>query len=123
MHFERNCGPQGCSRHRGGSQPILCIPPSPSCCGPLSPVCRQPHCHLHCSHVLTALATLPPAAALTAPQEQGEVEKPSGAIRASSHRSHPLMASSNRDWRQALAMGASSSSGASGGCERVQRWQ
>ncbi|ELK29377.1 hypothetical protein MDA_GLEAN10003639 [Myotis davidii] len=29
VHFERNCGSRGCSRHRGGSWPILHAPPDP----------------------------------------------------------------------------------------------
>ncbi|KAK1345153.1 hypothetical protein QTO34_013863 [Cnephaeus nilssonii] len=45
------------------------------------------------------------AAALITPQKQGEVEKPSGVIRASSHRSHLLMAPSDRDWCRAPAAG------------------
>ncbi|EPQ12921.1 Homeobox-containing protein 1 [Myotis brandtii] len=56
------------------------------------------------------------------PQEQGEVEKPSGAIGAHSCHSHPLMALSHRDWRQALAADVSSSSSIGTGCERGCRF-
>ncbi|ELK25698.1 Coiled-coil domain-containing protein 93 [Myotis davidii] len=49
--------------------------------------------------------------------EQGEVKKPSEVIRASNCCSHPLMAPSDRDWRRALAVGASGSSSASRGCK------
>ncbi|EPQ09495.1 hypothetical protein D623_10026898 [Myotis brandtii] len=52
-------------------------------------------------------------AAPISPQEQGEVEKPSGAIRARSRRLHPLLAPSDQDRRQAWAMGTSGGSGAS----------
>ncbi|ELK24438.1 Solute carrier family 13 member 1 [Myotis davidii] len=54
------------------------------------------------------------AAAPIAPQEQGEVEKPSGVIRASSCCLYPLMAPSDQDQRWALAAGVSS--GSSAGC-------
>ncbi|ELK37963.1 Diacylglycerol kinase kappa, partial [Myotis davidii] len=72
------------------------------------------------------------AAAPITPQEQGEVEKRSGAIRVNSHCSHLLMAPSEQDKHQALAAGVSSGSGtscgvngASGGsrCEWDQLWQ
>ena len=52
------------------------------------------------------------AAAPIAPQEHGEVEKPSGEIRAGSHLLHLLMALSEWDWCQAPAAGVSSGSGA-----------
>ncbi|KAK1327682.1 hypothetical protein QTO34_012827 [Cnephaeus nilssonii] len=47
------------------------------------------------------------AAALITPQEQGEVDKPSGAIGAGSCCLHLLMALSDRDWHRAPAAGAS----------------
>ncbi|KAK1332164.1 hypothetical protein QTO34_007850 [Cnephaeus nilssonii] len=43
-------------------------------------------------------------------QEQGEAEKPSGAIGAGSCHSHLLMALSDQDWRRVLAAGVSGSS-------------
>ncbi|EPQ11575.1 Nephronectin [Myotis brandtii] len=52
------------------------------------------------------------------PEEQGEVEKPSGAIGASSRRSHPLTVPSDQDQRQAPAESVSSGSGTDCGCER-----
>ncbi|ELK28765.1 hypothetical protein MDA_GLEAN10003779 [Myotis davidii] len=51
------------------------------------------------------------------PQEQGEVEKPWGAIRAGSCYLHPLMAPSDQGRCQVLAAGVSSGSGASSGCK------
>ncbi|ELK25748.1 hypothetical protein MDA_GLEAN10013925 [Myotis davidii] len=58
---------------------------------------------LPCANSASPLA---PAALIT-PQEQREVEKPPGVIRAGSHNSHPLTVLSNRDQHQALAAGAS----------------
>ncbi|KAK1346875.1 hypothetical protein QTO34_000735 [Cnephaeus nilssonii] len=58
------------------------------------------------------------AAALIAPLEQGEVEKPSGVIEAGSRHMHQLIALSNWDQHRALAVGASGSSDVSSGCER-----
>ncbi|EPQ12902.1 WD repeat-containing protein 63 [Myotis brandtii] len=57
------------------------------------------------------------AAAQITPQEQGEVEKPSGMIRADSRCSHSLTALSDQDWRQVLAAGGSGASKSSG-CEQ-----
>ncbi|KAK1336587.1 hypothetical protein QTO34_002620 [Cnephaeus nilssonii] len=53
-------------------------------------------------------------------QEQGEVEKSSGVIRAGSHHSYPLTAPSDWGQRQAPAVGVRGGSGASSGCE--QSW-
>ncbi|EPQ17010.1 Translocon-associated protein subunit alpha [Myotis brandtii] len=106
-------------------------PPSPSCCGPCSPVCWQPRFRSHHSQVLMVQVPLAPAdgaeklgpvPAVGAsssycsdhPQEQGEVEKPSGAIRASSYRSHLL----NSTEKSGPALGTGS------GCEQLlQHWQ
>ncbi|EPQ15538.1 Solute carrier family 13 member 1 [Myotis brandtii] len=63
------------------------------------------------------------AAAHIAPQEQGEVEKPSGAIRASSCCLYPLMAPSDQDQCWAPATGVSSGSSAGCRCEQDQHWQ
>ncbi|EPQ02090.1 Syntaxin-binding protein 6 [Myotis brandtii] len=63
------------------------------------------------------------AAAPIAPQEQGEVEKPLGAIRASSHCSHLLMVLSDWDWHWAPAAGVSGGSGAGCRCEQARRQQ
>ncbi|ELK37958.1 Protein FAM149A [Myotis davidii] len=49
------------------------------------------------------------AAAPIAPQEQGEVEKPSGTIRAGSRCSHPLMVLSNQGWNRVPAAGVRAS--------------
>ncbi|KAK1339883.1 hypothetical protein QTO34_018443 [Cnephaeus nilssonii] len=82
----------------------------------------SPCSHHRHSHALMVLALLAPAdgterlgpapavvrvaaAALISPQEQWEVEKPSGVIRAGSCCSHPVMAPSDRDRRWALAAG------------------
>lgn len=57
VHFERNCGRQGCSRHRGGSRPILRTSAQPFMLWPQSPVCWQPHCsHVLMEHYIFALA-------------------------------------------------------------------
>ncbi|ELK30056.1 Dynein heavy chain 6, axonemal [Myotis davidii] len=56
-------------------------------------------------------------------QEQEEVEKPSGVIRAGSHHSHPLTALSDRDLRWVLAANASRGSGAGCRCKRGCRQQ
>ncbi|ELK37783.1 Adiponectin receptor protein 2 [Myotis davidii] len=88
VHLERNCGLRDCGGHRGGSQPILRAPTQP-------PVSWQPCFCRHHSHALMALAPLAPAdgterlglapavsvsgsCAPIPPQQQGEVEKPSG---------------------------------------------
>ncbi|KAK1333870.1 hypothetical protein QTO34_006259 [Cnephaeus nilssonii] len=57
------------------------------------------------------------AAAPITPQEQGDMEKPSGAIRAGICHLHPLMAPSDQDWHRTLAASASGAVAGSG-CER-----
>ncbi|ELK26060.1 hypothetical protein MDA_GLEAN10002271 [Myotis davidii] len=53
----------------------------------------------------------------------GEVEKPSGVIRANSCPLHPLTALSDRDQHRVPAVGTSSGSGAVSRCEQEPRWQ
>ncbi|ELK27454.1 Putative guanine nucleotide exchange factor MCF2L2 [Myotis davidii] len=57
------------------------------------------------------------AVALVTPQEQGEVEKPSGEIGAGSRHSHSLTVLSDRSWHPEPAAGASGGSGTSSGCK------
>ncbi|KAK1338153.1 hypothetical protein QTO34_001265 [Cnephaeus nilssonii] len=67
----------------------------------------QPHSHLlkvrsdcgWCHQQVQAAAAAP-----ITPQEQGEMEKPSGVIRFGSRHSHPLMAPSNRDQHRVPAV-------------------
>ncbi|KAK1347002.1 hypothetical protein QTO34_000862 [Cnephaeus nilssonii] len=93
---------------------------------PQSPVCWQPHshrCHYHVLMLPTLLSPTDGAEQLgTASSEHGEVEKPSGVIRASSRRSHPLMALSDWDQRwvqHRVQAGLALAAGASAGQDRV----
>ncbi|KAK1339781.1 hypothetical protein QTO34_018338, partial [Cnephaeus nilssonii] len=73
---------------------------------------------LRCAHVLTALAPLTPADGTEQlGLEQGEVEKPSGAIGASSRHLHLLTRPSDQDQRQAPAAGAYGGSSAGSRCK------
>ncbi|ELK31921.1 hypothetical protein MDA_GLEAN10018927 [Myotis davidii] len=63
------------------------------------------------------------AAALMAPHEPSEVEKPSGVIWAGSYHWQPLMVLGNQDRHQAPAIGASGSSGTGCRCEQGLHWQ
>ncbi|KAK1336892.1 hypothetical protein QTO34_002928 [Cnephaeus nilssonii] len=137
VKLERNCGPRGCGGHRGGSRPILHTLTRPL--PPWPPVpCLSAACSRRHSHVLTCGAVgagtsswcqwwlLP----LMAPQEQGEVEKPSGAIEAGSRRLHLLTVLSDWDllWHQlrvqvGLVPGAGASAGKAGISEMFEGHQ
>lgn len=80
MHLDRNCWPKGFSRHRGGSQPILCAPTWPFQCQPL--VLCLPATLLHRpSHTLMAPALPAPADSAEGASDCCFLDCPSGAGR------------------------------------------
>ncbi|ELK28781.1 hypothetical protein MDA_GLEAN10004463 [Myotis davidii] len=150
VHLERSCGPRICGGHRGEARHIFCDPIQPLLLQPLVPFLLAasllppplPHTDgaspirtrswrrvigasassgckrgQHCQWVEMA------AAAPIAPQEKGKMEKPSEEIGAISRRSHPLMALSDWDWHQVLAVGMSGNSGTGCSCELGWHWQ